>query len=145
MFISEIHASGFRCFSAARPLNIQLSSGLNILVGSNDAGKSAIIDAARYVLWTRGDDYVRPDLHDFHVAADGTRECDFVVRCTFDDLSPDEEARFLEWCTNEKGKLRLHVCLRGSRRISSGGGSVISSQHRAGAEGEGLPLDGELR
>lgn len=145
MFISEIHASGFRCFSAARPLSIQLSSGLNILVGPNDAGKSAIIDAARYVLWTRGDDYIRPDLHDFHVAADGTRDCDFVVRCTFDDLSPDEEARFLEWCTNEKGKLRLHVCLRGSRRISPGGGSIISSQHRAGAEGEGLPLDGELR
>ena len=92
MYISEIHASGFRCFSAARPLNIQLSSGLNILVGPNDAGKSAIVDAARYVLWTRGDDYIRPDLNDFHVAADGTRECDFVVRCTFDDLSPEEEA-----------------------------------------------------
>lgn len=29
--------------------------------------------------------------------------------------------------------------------MSPGGGSIISSQHRAGAEGEGLPLDGELR
>lgn len=145
MFISEIYASGFRCFGAMRPLNLQLSPGLNILVGPNDAGKSAIIDAARYVLWTRGDDYIRPDEHDFYVADDGTRGCDFVVRCTFDDLSPDEEARFLEWCTNEKGKLRLHVCMRGTRRISPGGGSIISSQHRAGAEGEGLPLDGELR
>lgn len=145
MFISEIYANGFRCFGATRPLKLQLSSGLNILVGPNDAGKSAIIDAARYVLWTRGDDYIRPDEHDFHVSEDGTRGCDFVVRCTFDDLSADEEARFLEWCTNEKGKLRLHVCMRGARRISPGGGSVISSQHRAGAEGEGLPLDGELR
>lgn len=145
MFISEIYASGFRCFGAMQPLNLRLSSGLNILVGPNDAGKSAIIDAARYVLWTRGDDYIRPDEHDFHVADDGTRGCDFVVRCTFDDLSADEEARFLEWCTNEKGKLRLHVCMRGARRISPGGGGIISSQHRAGAEGEGLPLDGELR
>ena len=34
---------------------------------------------------------------------------------------------------------------RGSRRISPGGGSVVASQHRAGAEGEGPPLDGELR
>ena len=145
MFISEIYASGFRCFGAMQPLNLRLSAGLNILVGPNDAGKSAIIDAARYVLWTRGDDYIRPDEHDFHVADDGARGCDFVVRCTFDDLSADEEARFLEWCTNEKGKLRLHVCMRGARRISPGGGSIISSQHRAGAEGEGLPLDGELR
>lgn len=116
-----------------------------MLVGPNDAGKSAIIDAARYVLWTRGDDYIRPDEQDFHVGEEGTRGCDFIVRCTFDDLSADEEARFLEWCANEKGKLRLHVCMRGTRRISPGGGSIIASQHRAGAEGEGLPLDGELR
>ena len=124
------------------PIQLKLSSGLNILVGPNDAGKSAISDAARYVLWTRGDDYVRPDEQDFHVDADGRRGRDFVVRCTFDGLSADEEARFLEWCTNEKGKLRLHVCMRGSRRISPGGGSVVASQHRAGAEAEGLPLDG---
>ncbi|WP_370193337.1 ATP-dependent nuclease [Aurantimonas coralicida] len=145
MYISEIYASGFRCFGAAAPLQLTLSPGLNILVGPNDAGKSAIIDAARYVLWTRGDDYIRPDEHDFHVSEDGARGCDFIVRCTFDDLNADEEARFLEWCTNEKGKLRLHVCMRGSRRVSPGGGSIVSSQHRAGAEGEGLPLDGELR
>ncbi|MCP5304967.1 MAG: AAA family ATPase [Chromatiaceae bacterium] len=145
MYISEIYASGFRCFAPAAPLRLQLSPGLNILVGPNDAGKSAIIDAARYVLWSRGDNFVRPDEHDFHVDADGTRGCDFVVRCTLDGLSADEEARFLEWCTNEKGTLRLHVCMRGARRISRGGGSIVSSQHRAGADGEGLPLDGELR
>lgn len=145
MYVSEIYASGFRCFDPAAPLRIHLSSGLNILVGPNDAGKSAIIDAARYVLWTRGDDYIRPDEHDFHVATDGMRGFDFIVRCTFEDLTADEEARFLEWCTNEKGKLRLHVCMRGARRVSPGGGSIVSSQHRAGPEGEGLPLDGELR
>ncbi|RWQ16135.1 AAA family ATPase [Mesorhizobium sp.] len=145
MYISEIFASGFRCFAPSMPLRLKLSPGLNILVGPNDAGKSAIIDAARYVLWTRGDDYVRPDLNDFHVDAAGKRTCDFIARCTFDDLTPDEEARFLEWCTNEKGKLRLHVCIRGAMRYSPGGGSIVSSQNRAGAQGEGLSLDGELR
>jgi putative ATP-dependent endonuclease of OLD family len=145
MYISEIYASGFRCFDTATPLRLSLSSGLNILVGPNDAGKSAIIDAARYVLWTRGDDYIRPDEQDFHVGADGIRGCDFIIRCTFDDLNAEEEARFLEWCANEKGKLRLHVCMRGTRRSSPGGGNIIASQHRSGAEGEGLPLDGELR
>lgn len=145
MFISEIFASGFRCFSPSSPLRIELSPGLNMLVGPNDAGKSAIIDSARYVLWTRGDEYIRPDEHDFHVSSDGVRGSDFLVRCTFDNLSADEEARFLEWCVNEKGKLRLHVCMRGARRISPGGGSIISSQYRSGVEGEGLPLEGELR
>lgn len=145
VFISEIYASGFRCFAPTAPLQLHLASGLNILVGPNDAGKSAIIDAARYVLWTRGDDYIRPDADDFHVDAAGVRGCDFVVRCTFDNLTPDEESRFLEWCTNERGKLRLHVCMRGTRRTSPGGGGIVASQHRAGAEGEGLPLDGDLR
>ena len=145
MHISEIFAGGFRCFAPSEPLRLALSPGLNILVGPNDAGKSAIIDAARYVLWTRGDEYIRPDLNDFHIDATGTRVCDFVVRCTFDELTADEQSRFLEWCTNEKGVLRLHVCLRGALRASPGGGSVVTSQHRSGADGEGLPLDGELR
>jgi putative ATP-dependent endonuclease of OLD family len=145
LYVSEIHASGFRCFAPTAPLQLKLSPGLNVLVGPNDAGKSVVIDIARYVLWTRGDDYIRPDEQDFHVDDAGVRGSDFVVRCTFDDLSADEEARFLEWCTNEKGRLRLHVCMRGSRRISPGGGSVVASQHRAGAEAEGLPLDGDLR
>ena len=145
MHISEIFASGFRCFAATAPLKLPLSPGLNILVGPNDAGKSAIVDAARYVLWTRGDDYIRADLHDFHVADDGTRTTEFLVRCSFDGLTPDEESRFLEWCTNENGTLRLHVCMRGALRASAGGGSVVTSQHRSGVDGEGLPLDGELR
>jgi recombinational DNA repair ATPase RecF len=61
VYISEIYASGFRCYGPSAPLQLKLSSGLNIIVGPNDAGKSAIIDAARYVLWTLGDDYIRPD------------------------------------------------------------------------------------
>ncbi|MBY5315446.1 AAA family ATPase [Rhizobium leguminosarum] len=56
LYISEIYAAGYRCFAPDAPLQLKLSPGLNILAGSNDAGKSAIIDAARYVLWTRGDD-----------------------------------------------------------------------------------------
>lgn len=142
MYISEVYANGFRCFAPTAPMRLALSPGLNILVGPNDAGKSAIIDAARYVLWTRGDEYVRPVADDFHVDEAGERACDFLLRCTFDGLSADEESRFLEWCTNEKGRLRLHVCLRATRRPDTG---VVTSQYRAGVEGVGLPLDGELR
>ena len=72
MFISEIFASGFRCFGVENALTLRLRSGLNILVGPNDAGKTAIIDAPRYVLWTRGDDFVRLDVNDFHVHAGGS-------------------------------------------------------------------------
>jgi predicted ATP-dependent endonuclease of OLD family len=95
--------AGFRCFPWDAPLSLRLQRGLNILVGPNDAGKTAVIDAPRYVLWTRGDDYVRLEATDFHAKADGTRASELLIRCIFEGLSPDEEARFLEWCTNESG------------------------------------------
>lgn len=145
MFISEIHANGFRCFGTANTLTLKLRRGLNILVGPNDAGKTAIIDAPRYVLWTRGDEYVRLDASDFHVDEKGDRASDLLIRCTFDGLAPDEESRFLEWCTNENGTLRLHVSLRASRRKLSGGGDTVITQHRAGEAAEGLPIEGDLR
>lgn len=145
MYISEIFASGFRCFGPKQPLTLKLRRGLNILVGPNDAGKTAIIDAPRYVLWTRGDDYVRLDPNDFHVDPSGLRTTELLIRCTFNGLSPEEESRFLEWCTNEDGTLRLYVCLRASLRSLPGGGPTVSMQHRAGKDADGLALEGELR
>ena len=109
MFISEIYASGFRCLGVDFPLTLRLRRGLNILVGPNDAGKTAVIDAPRFLLWTRGDDYLRLEPSDFHIKPNGERVTELLIRCTFDGLSPDEEARFLEWCTNESGVLRLYV------------------------------------
>ncbi|QNP41620.1 ATP-dependent nuclease [Lysobacter solisilvae (ex Woo and Kim 2020)] len=145
MYVSEIHIRGFRCFSADSPLTLKLRSGLNILAGPNDAGKTAIIDAPRHVLWTRGDDFVRLDPGDFHVSAGGERATEMLIRCSFEGLEPDEEARFLEWCTNENGVLRLYVCLRASLRKQSGGGFAVATQYRAGRDADGLPLEGELR
>jgi putative ATP-dependent endonuclease of OLD family len=145
MYLSEIHASGFRCFGADAPLTLRLRRGLNILVGANDSGKTAVIDVPRFVLWTRGDDFLRLDVDDFHVKSDGRRTSELMLRCTFEGLTPDEEARFLEWCSNEAGTLRLHVCLRATRRTAQGGGESVVTLYRAGRNADGLPLEGELR
>ena len=145
MHVSEIHASGFRCFGPSSPLSLKLRPGLNILVGPNDSGKTAVIDTSRFILWTRGDDYLRLEPGDFHVRPDGTKVNQLLLRCTFDGLTPDEESRFLEWCTNEAGLLRLHVCLRASLRKAAGGGESVITQYRAGENGDGLPLEGDLR
>ena len=145
MHISEIYASGFRCFGPETPLTLKLRRGLNILVGANDSGKTAVIDIPRFVLWTRGNDFLRLDLGDFHVKPDSTRVSELLLRCTFDELVPDEEARFLEWCSNEEGTLRLHVCLRATRRKASGGGESIFTLYRAGMNADGPALEGDLR
>ena len=145
VYISELFVSGFRCFPVAGPLQLELKPGLNIIVGPNDAGKTAIIDAPRHVLWTRGDDFVRLDSGDFYVDRQGQRTTELLIRCTFDDLSELEEARFLEWCSNEAGRFRLHACLRGTLRQSAGGGHTVMTQDRAGKDADGLPLEGDLR
>ncbi len=145
MHIVKVYASGFRCFSQAAPLSLPLKRGLNILVGPNDAGKTAAIDAVRFALWTRGDDYQRLETGDFHVAADGQRETSLLIRCAFDGLTPAEQSRFLEWCTNENGALRLYVCLRGTLRPMQGGGFAALTQYRAGKDADGLPIEGDLR
>ena len=67
------------------------------------------------------------------------------IRCTFDALTADEEARFLEWCDNEGGALRLRVNLRGTLRKLAGGGSKVITYYRAGKDMDGLPLEGDLR
>ena len=145
MHISEIHTSGFRCFGSGNPLTLKLRRGLNILVGPNDSGKTAIIDAPRFVLWTRGDDFVRLEPGDFNIRPDGTKVNELLIRCTFDGLTPDEESRFLEWCSNEAGVLRLHICLRATLRKSSGGGEYVLTQYRVGKNADGLPIEGDLR
>ena len=145
MYVSEIYASGFRCFGTESSLTLKLRRGLNILVGPNDSGKTAAIDAPRYVLWTRGDDYLRLEPGDFHVKPDGNRVTELLIRCTFDQLTPDEESRFLEWCSNEAGTLRLHICLRATLRKLVGGGESVIPLYRAGKNGDGLPLEGDLR
>ena len=45
MYLQELRISNFRCFS--EPQTIEFSKGINVLVGENDSGKSAIIDAIR--------------------------------------------------------------------------------------------------
>ena len=145
MHVSEIYASGFRCFGPESPLSLRLRPGLNILVGPNDSGKTTIVDAPRFVLWTRGDDFLRVGPGDFHVRRDGTRADQILIRCTFNGLSRDEESRFLEWCSNEEGVLRLHVCLRAVLRKATGGGESVVTHYRSGQNADGLPLEGDLR
>ena len=55
MYLKRIRASNFRVFgdgTASPVLDWDLSPGMNILVGENDAGKTAVVDAIRHVLWT---------------------------------------------------------------------------------------------
>jgi putative ATP-dependent endonuclease of OLD family len=101
MYLHKITATNFRVFGdgkAAPTLEWALSPGMNILVGENDAGKSAVIDAIRHVLWTTSYDMVRLSEHDFHIGTAG-RAITLTIEATLRGLSREQEAAVLEWLT----------------------------------------------
>ena len=145
MRLTRIYASGFRCFHAARPLDLAVRAGLTILVGENDSGKSAIVDAIRLALGTRSDDRHRLDPSDFSIVG-GRPERELAILATLDELTEDEAARFMEWCTVDGDALKLHVSLKGTlEQLSGEVGSRAIYRRRTGPNGDGPPIEGALR
>ncbi|MFQ2588413.1 AAA family ATPase [Aeromonas caviae] len=98
MYLSALKIENFRQFgAAAHALNIQFNEGVTALVGENDAGKTAAIDANLYVLQTRDAEYLRLQIEDFHIANDGTQADTISLRCTLAGLSPAELGAFAEY------------------------------------------------
>ncbi len=115
MHLKRIRAFNFRAFgdgTTAPILDWELSPGLNILVGENDAGKTAVVDAIRYVLWTTSYEFIRLFETDFHVSG-ANRAQTLFIEATLADLNPDQEAAVLEFLTHEAdGSLSLIVHLQ---------------------------------
>lgn len=118
MYLQHIRAQNFRAFgegTTAPVLDWTLNSGMNILIGENDAGKTAIIDAIRLLLWTTSFEAVRLLEQDFYVVGASRAET-LVIEATLRDLSPEQEASVLEWLTYESdGSCSLVLNLQARR------------------------------
>jgi putative ATP-dependent endonuclease of OLD family len=55
---------------------------MNILVGENDSGKTSVIDAIRYVLWTTSYEFIRLFETDFHIKRNAA-SCDCGTHTTY--------------------------------------------------------------
>lgn len=74
MYISELKLWNFRKYGNCvndldldNPnLNIPFERGMNILIGENDSGKTAIIDAIKLVLKTHAYEWIKVEKSDFH-------------------------------------------------------------------------------
>ena len=69
MFLSELKIWNFRKYvsgdGSTPGLHLKFNKGLNLLVGENDSGKTAIVDAIKFVLQTQSYDYQRLEEEDF--------------------------------------------------------------------------------
>lgn len=152
MYLSEITIENFRCFGGGKnKFSMTLNPGFTALVGENDAGKTAIIDAIRFSLGTRDQEYVRIDEADFHWSSDGRSQAQEMRVClTFQDLSPSDKGAFAEHLTytneNPPNDVVLHLnWIAKNKSLPGGRRNFIQSEYRSGTAADGAQFDAEAR
>jgi putative ATP-dependent endonuclease of the OLD family len=97
MYLNRVQIEGYKCFSDR--LDITLSDGLNVIVGENGVGKSAVIDAVRLLLLE--DEFGRSPISetDFYrsFTESEKQSNSFKLIGYFDNLSKEEQVAFLPW------------------------------------------------
>ena len=123
-------------------LVVHFHEGVNVLIGENDSGKTAIVDAIRYALKTQSGEYIQLDDKDFYQDINGNRKEDFKIECVFDGLNEQDSGLFWEWLSwnDEKTKYLLKVWLYAKRKDN-----VIIPSFSAGIEGQADRMDSEAR
>lgn len=151
MHLAKLIIENFRIFGSKvgkEHLDLTLQPGLTLLVGENDSGKTAVVDALRLVLGTTSHDYVRVGDDDFHKSGKETAK-GFTIYCRFEGLDDDEAARFLEWLSLEEGKPVLELTLRAkqTQRRNKRGVPVpfVEFTTNSGPDGQGRAFDGVIR
>ncbi|MEA4896908.1 MAG: AAA family ATPase [Christensenellaceae bacterium] len=96
MYISKLTIEGYK--NSARPSIIKLDRGLNILLGENGCGKTAIINALRLIL-KEAEAYQTFSEDDYYCSLDKkSKSTEIKVDAEFLDLDDDEKVTFLTWC-----------------------------------------------
>ena len=149
MYLSSIKIENFRIFgSGEKSLQMELNPGLNLIVGENNSGKSAIMDAIRYTLGTTSQEYIRFSENDFYKFGheEASRARRFSITLKFSSISIDDGACFVEYLTHENGSDYLYVTLTAELAKTKSGLWVIKKiQRRSGKNADGPEIDADLR
>ena len=140
MYLSSIIIKNFRRFDENEH-TVNFNSGLTVLVGENDSGKSAIIDAIRIALGTTDLSWNRIKSTDFY-NEDTSRNIE--ISCQFKDLTEEEQGAFIEFLTYEGAEDKkvpvLYIHVKYSYNASFIPARIISSFSTGKcADGPALP------
>jgi len=147
MYLSRIIIENFRCFGSGDDrFEMTLAPGLTALVGENDSGKTAVIDALRFALGTSDQEWHRIEDSDFN-ANGAPREIRIV--CKFKDLSSRDTRAFVEYLTYDKENgnepvLYVHWTAKDTGETRRGR-SYRRTDVRSGKMGEGPQFDANAR
>lgn len=147
MIVSELKLYNFRRFNSvdgAPGLHVTFHKGLNALIGENDSGKTAVIDALKLVLLTQSNEYIRPTDEDFYKAPDQDAVTEFRIDCTLSDFTPNEAKNFIEYLNFEKDGEWLRYYLQLHYRAWREGHRIFQ-ELRVGDVDDGISIDGKAR
>ena len=126
-----------------------MNKGLNVLVGENDSGKTALIDAIRYVLGTNSNDRAYISEQDFHDSC-----TDLKIQLKFSDVDAHAH-KFVEHLSHEEyendhgvkeRRSVLYVQLHAQKTdMERRGYPYIKTVVRSGSDGNGLSIESEIR
>lgn len=147
MHLSNIKLWNFRKFGSEAGLDIEkpnldlnFTEGLNVIIGENDSGKTAIIDAIKLVLKTHSYEYIRVDDKDFYKTANRIR-----IELTFEGLSPNEAKNFTEWLAWAGSGDNIQPILKIIYDVQRQGKKILPADVKAGIDDEGYLLTAEAR
>ena len=109
MYISELKIKGYK--NSKDTSLIKLNKGLNILIGENGCGKTAIVNALRLIL-REPEALYQLSSDDFYCSGDKSYiASEIEIDASFSDLSDDEKITFLSWLTAELDA-ELHLIVK---------------------------------
>ncbi|TDW52077.1 putative ATP-dependent endonuclease of OLD family [Flavobacterium sp. 270] len=148
MYIAELKLWNFRKYGSGSngfdietaDLEVPFQKGMNILIGENDSGKSAIIDALKLVLKTHAYEWIKVERSDFAKDSQKLR-----IEVHFKGISNDEAKHFIEWLgwELENGLSRPKLILIYQAELRED--KIIPSDVKAGMDGTGYILNAEAR
>lgn len=148
MYVSYLKLWNFRKFGGdvfdlqVPHLDVSFNSGLNVLIGENDSGKTAIIDAIRLVLKTHSFDWCRVSADDFNESRERLR-----IELILSGLEPEIGKNFTELLCwemidgNARPFLRLILDVR-KHPVSA---QIMPYEVRAGSDADGKALSPEAK
>lgn len=148
MYLAELRITNFRSFGP-EGIKVKFREGLTALVGENDSGKTAVIDALRFLLGTTDQEWLRFSDDDFHKTSAGSSESrEITISGTFKKLTSGDKSGFAEYLTygaSQGDEPIFHLTLTAKRMGTRAGRPYISTDLRSGKNGEGPNLDNNCR
>lgn len=147
MIISELKIYDFRRFKSvdgAPGLHITFHKGLNAMIGENDSGKTAVIDALKLVLLTQSNEYIRPVDEDFYKPANGDAVSEFKIDCLITEFTRNEAKNFIEYLTFTKNGDKINYTLQLHYRAWKEGYKIFQ-ELRVGDKDDSISIDGKAR